>query len=69
MSENGRAWDMRRVEELRSRMTEEAIAALKSRGQSDPASLSLDEVGVLFLIARERIREIERDASSEGARN
>ena len=66
MTDNGKAWDMRSAEHLRSRMTEEAIASLKSRGQLDPASLTLDEVGVLFLITRERIREIERAARNEG---
>jgi DNA-directed RNA polymerase sigma subunit (sigma70/sigma32) len=66
MSEKGKAWDMRRAEQLQSSMTPEEIAALKSKGQADPASLTLDEVGVLFLLTRERIREIERMAGAEG---
>ena len=66
MSENGKAWEMRRVEQLRSHMTEEAISLLKSKGQSDPASLTLDEVGILFLVTRERIRELERASKSTG---
>ena len=35
------------------------IDALMQRSQNDPRSLSIDEVGVLFLVTRERIRAIE----------
>lgn len=64
MSGDGKAWDMRRIEQLRSSMSDADISALKSKGQAAPASLTLDEVGVLFLITRERIREIEKAARS-----
>jgi DNA-directed RNA polymerase sigma subunit (sigma70/sigma32) len=66
MSVDGRTWDMRRIEQLRASLTDAELVALKSKGQSNPASLSLDEVGVLFLVTRERIREIERLESSKG---
>jgi DNA-directed RNA polymerase sigma subunit (sigma70/sigma32) len=66
MSVDGRTWDMRRIEQLRASLTDAELVALKSKGQSNPASLSLDEVGMLFLVTRERIREIERLESSKG---
>jgi DNA-directed RNA polymerase sigma subunit (sigma70/sigma32) len=66
MSVDGRTWDLRRIEQLRASLTDAELVALKSKGQSNPASLSLDEVGVLFLVTRERIREIERLESSKG---
>jgi len=69
MSEDQKSWDMQRAEQLRSRMSEDEIAALKSRGQADLASLTLDEVGVLFLITRERIREFERLARDKGGKS
>lgn len=69
MSDEGKVWDMRRIQQLRSSMSDADVSTLKSKGQSNPASLTLDEVGVLFLIARERIREIEADARSKGHEN
>ena len=68
MSDDGRAWDMRRVEHMRSSMTTDQIAALKAKGQANPAALTLDEVGVLFLFSRERIREIERTTGDKDGR-
>jgi DNA-directed RNA polymerase sigma subunit (sigma70/sigma32) len=52
-------WDRERSEKLRATMNAAEIAALLQRSQTDPRSLSIDEVGVLFLVTRERIREIE----------
>lgn len=69
MSDGGKSWDMRRVEQLRSAMTVDEIDALKLKGRANPAALTLDEVGVLFLIARERIREIERTLSDRDGRS
>ena len=64
MSQNDKSWDMLRVEQLRANMSANEIAALKAKGIANPASLTLDEVGVLFLVARDRIREIEHEAGS-----
>ena len=66
MSGDGKAWDMRRIELLRSSMSDSEIAVLKSKEQQDPASLTFDEVGVLFLVTRDRIRELERMAGRKG---
>jgi DNA-directed RNA polymerase sigma subunit (sigma70/sigma32) len=66
MNEGGKAWDMSSAEKLRANMSADEVAALKLKGQVKPASLTLDEVGVLFLVTRERIREIERNAGSKG---
>ena len=52
-------WDKERSEKLRATMSAAEIDALLQRSQSDPKSLSIDEVGVLFLVTRERIRAIE----------
>jgi DNA-directed RNA polymerase sigma subunit (sigma70/sigma32) len=68
MSSDGKYWDMRRAEQLRSAMTVDEIRSLKAKGETNPASLSLDEVGVLFLLARDRIREIERLADGKGGK-
>jgi hypothetical protein len=35
---------------------------VNKRAESDPRSLTLDEVGVLFLVTRDRIRAIEGNA-------
>jgi DNA-directed RNA polymerase sigma subunit (sigma70/sigma32) len=50
-------------------MTDAAIADLFARSESDPASLTLDEVGVLFLVTRDRIRAIEARARSRSSNN
>ena len=59
-------WDRKRSERLRASMSDEQIAALTARSERDPQSLSLDEVGVLYLVTRERIRDIEAQAKSSG---
>jgi DNA-directed RNA polymerase sigma subunit (sigma70/sigma32) len=59
-------WDMSRVEELRASMSDAEIAALKAKGKSKAGSLTIDEVGVLFLITRERIRELEGTPGHKG---
>ena len=59
MSTNQRGWDRKRSEKLRAAMTDAEIEALFERSKSDLDSLSIDEVGVLFLINRDRIRLIE----------
>ena len=59
-------WDRKRSEKLRASMSDEEIVALTARSERDPQSLSLDEVGVLYLVTRERIRAIEAKAKSGG---
>ena len=59
MGTNDRGWDRKRSENLRASMTDAEIEALFERSRRDLDSLSIDEVGVLFLITRDRIRLIE----------
>jgi hypothetical protein len=66
MNDDGRKWDVARAEHLRSAMTRAEIEALRARSELDLNSLSLDEVGVLFLEGRDRIREIEARARKRG---
>jgi len=61
-------WDIERVTALRARMSDADIEALHAREKSNPNSLTADEMGVLFIVTRERIRELEamaRDSSNE----
>jgi DNA-directed RNA polymerase sigma subunit (sigma70/sigma32) len=55
-------WDRARLEKLRATMTRAEIDALRARSNADLNSLSLDEVGILFLDTRDRIRAIEAKA-------
>jgi hypothetical protein len=59
MGKDERGWDRERSEKLRATMSEADIDALMRGSQRDPASLSIDEVGVLFLVTRDRILAIE----------
>jgi DNA-directed RNA polymerase sigma subunit (sigma70/sigma32) len=59
MGTNDRGWDRKRSENLRASMTDAEIEALFERSRRDLDSLSIDEVGVLFFITRDRIRLIE----------
>ena len=65
MSKDKRGWDRERSEELRATMSAADINALMQRSQRDPTSLSIDEVGVLFLVTRERIRAIEAQLNND----
>ena len=69
MSHNKVGWDRESSEKLRAAMSPEEIAALVERSKRDPASLSIDEVGVLFLVTRERIRAIQDRANSKPGTN
>ena len=59
MGTNRRGWDRKRSENLRAAMTDAEIEALFQRSRTDLDSLTTEEVGVLFLITRDRIRLIE----------
>jgi DNA-directed RNA polymerase sigma subunit (sigma70/sigma32) len=62
MNDNRPGWDRQRAEQLRATLSDAEIQALVKRAESDPTSLTLDEVGVLFLVTRDRIRAIEERA-------
>jgi DNA-directed RNA polymerase sigma subunit (sigma70/sigma32) len=66
MNDNRLGWDRQRSEQLRATLSDVEIQALAKRDESDPGSLSLDEVGVLFLVTRDRIRAIEGRARGKG---
>jgi hypothetical protein len=52
MGTNERGWDRKRSENLRASMTDAEIEALFERSRRDLDSLSIDQVGVLFLITQ-----------------
>jgi DNA-directed RNA polymerase sigma subunit (sigma70/sigma32) len=62
MTGKGPTWDRVRIEKLRAKMTDAEIDALRARSATDLNSLTLDEVGVLFLVTRDRLRLIEATA-------
>ena len=55
-------WDLARVKKLRAAMTDFEIEALLERESADPKSLTTDEVGILFIVTREKIRTLEAKA-------
>ena len=62
MTGHSRKWDRVRLEQLRAKMSRAEIDELRARSEADLNSLSLDEVGILFLETRDRIRTIEAKA-------
>ncbi len=58
--------DRQRWEHLRATLSDAEIEALAEREKSDPHSLTPDEVGVLFLVTRDRLRKFERKARDKG---
>jgi DNA-directed RNA polymerase sigma subunit (sigma70/sigma32) len=66
MSDKEPGWDRKRSEQLRATLTQAEIEALAKRAEADPRSLTLDELGVLFLVTRDRIRAIEGKARGNG---
>jgi DNA-directed RNA polymerase sigma subunit (sigma70/sigma32) len=59
-------WDLGRSERLRATLSASDIEALLVRSEKDPKALTLDEVGVLFLVTRDKIRAIEAKARGSG---
>jgi DNA-directed RNA polymerase sigma subunit (sigma70/sigma32) len=47
-------------------MSDAEIEVLRQRYEKDPSSLTMDEVGVLYVVTRERIRDFERKAGGDG---
>lgn len=66
MNDRGSGWDRQRSEQLRATLGDAEIEALAKRAKSDPKSIGLDELGVLFLVARDRIRAIETKTRGKG---
>jgi DNA-directed RNA polymerase sigma subunit (sigma70/sigma32) len=62
MTGKGHKWDRARLEKLRAAMSDPEIDALRARSETALNSLTLGEVGVLFIVTRERIRTIEAKA-------
>ena len=54
------------AQKRRAAMSDAEIKALRQRHENDPSSLSMDEVGVLYIVTRERIRDYERKAGGDG---
>ena len=53
--------DRKRLEQLRSTLCDAEIEALAKRAKADSKSLTLDEVGILFLVTKDRVRATERN--------
>ena len=69
MTGNSHKWDRERLEKLRATMSRSEIDALRARSEADLNSLSLDEVGILFLETRDHIRTIEAKARKKRGGN
>jgi hypothetical protein len=54
MKEDSRKKEQERLAKLRAAMTDTDIKGLRARAKARTKSLSLDEVGILFLLAREK---------------
>jgi DNA-directed RNA polymerase sigma subunit (sigma70/sigma32) len=62
MNGGNRKLDEERLSLLRNEMSDTELQQLEARSKADPKSLTLDEVGILFLWTRERIRAFEMKA-------
>jgi ATP-dependent Clp protease ATP-binding subunit ClpA len=56
---NNLGWHLERSEKLLATLSDADIEALWQRSEHDPKSLSVDEMGVLFLVLRARVRATE----------
>jgi DNA-directed RNA polymerase sigma subunit (sigma70/sigma32) len=65
MNEGGRKLDEERLSKLRNEMSDVDLKRLEARSKADSKSLTLDEVGILFIWTRERIRAFEKKARGE----
>ena len=54
--------DSEKLERVRNGMTAAEIETLRARFERDPNSLSREEIGVLYLVTREKIRGFEAKA-------
>lgn len=62
MDDSDERLDSERLRQLRQSMTAEEIAALRRRFDRNPNGLSKDEVAVLYLVTKEKIRDFEAKA-------
>jgi len=65
MNDDSRKLDNERLSKLLEEMNQADREGLEARAKAGSKDLTLDEVGVLFLINREKIRAIERKARGE----
>ena len=57
--------DRQRLEKVLEGMSDPEREKLQARSKSGLKSLTLDEIGLLFLMTREKIRAIERQAGKK----
>jgi DNA-directed RNA polymerase sigma subunit (sigma70/sigma32) len=62
MTHDGRKFDEERLSKLLEGMSQADRERLEARSMADSKSITLDEVGILFLITREKIRAFEKRA-------
>ena len=62
MNDDSRKLDKERLSKLLEEMSPADRERLEARAKAGSKGLTLDEVGILFLITRERIRAIEKKA-------
>ena len=62
MNGDGRKLDKERLSRLLEEMSPADRERLEARAKAGSKDLTLDEVGILFLITREKIRAIEKKA-------
>ncbi len=63
MTSGGLQFDVARLSKLREAMTDADLRSIEVRFKADRKSLSEDEVGVLYIWTREKIREFEEWAA------
>ena len=54
--------ETQRFQKLRDAMSADDIEALRARFKQNPNSLSADEVGVLYVVTKEKVRAFEMKA-------
>ena len=65
MTHDGRKFDEERLSKLLEGMSQVERERLEARSKADSKYLTLDEVGILFLMTREKIRAFEKKARGE----
>jgi DNA-directed RNA polymerase sigma subunit (sigma70/sigma32) len=59
VTNGGRKFDVARLSKLREALTDAELKSIEVRFKADRKSLSEDEVGILYVWTREKIREFE----------
>ena len=65
MNDDGFRLDKKRLAELLEAMSQADRERLEARAKAGPKTLTMDEVGILFLMTREKIRAIEKKSRDE----